>query len=150
MQRNIYTILMIFCTCIVVSCNSEGNDQKKLLLLDYDAFGPQVMAWELIGYDWYQWESHGDSTGNEPEPEIIVVVYRDVALEVVMKRYPVITGEKDYRYVEYSRAIAHLTRSLGEYQTYLQETGGDPEDSLKTKLEATIKQIQTSFPDPGN
>jgi hypothetical protein len=80
-------------------------------VLPYDSFGPQVIAHELIGMEWWQWDNHGDS---EPrEYPIKVVVYWNQTLEETRKKFPVDrTKEQDYRYVKYSAAIAGMEKAI--------------------------------------
>lgn len=103
-------------------------------MLPYDAFGPQVVAHELIGMEWWQWDSHGDS---EPkEYPIKVVVYWNQSLEETKKRYPVIREkEQDYRYVEYEAAKRHLTEKAKE----LRRAGLDP-----VRLEEALKLLESA------
>lgn len=81
------------------------------IIFPYGAFGPQSAAYELIGMEWWQWESHGDSRPRDYP--IKVVVYWDQSLEQTKKKYPVDkTKEQDYRYVEYTVATAHLEKTI--------------------------------------
>jgi len=38
--------------------------RKNICVLDYKNFGVQAMAHELLGFQWYQWNSHGDPDPN--------------------------------------------------------------------------------------
>jgi len=92
------------------------------LVLDYSDFGPQAMAYELIGFQWWQWEnpccSEPDSIYN-----IKVVVYKDIALNKVKALFPVNPEQQqDYRYLEYSKAISYLTEHIDEMPSLLKET----------------------------
>src|SRR5262245_14339203 len=81
------------------------------VVFPYDSFGPPSAAFELIGMDWWQWETHGDS--HPREYPIKVVVYWNQTLGQTKKKYPVIREkEQDFRYVEYSAAVAHLEKSI--------------------------------------
>jgi len=79
----------------------------------YRAFGPQVLAHELIGMAWWQWQPHGDSKNPSREYPIQVVVYWNQTLEQIKVKYPVDEVEqRDYRYVEYSAAVSYLKKTI--------------------------------------
>ena len=85
------------------------------VILPYSAFGPQVAAHKLIGMKWWQWNTHGDSKPRDYP--IKVVVFWDQTLEVTAKNYPVERAkEKDFRYVEYSKALAHMEAMIEEFK----------------------------------
>jgi hypothetical protein len=72
-----------------------------------------VSAYELIGPEWWQWESHGDSRPREYP--IKVVVFWDQTREDTAKRHPVDREKlQDFRYVEYSKAVTHMERIIKE------------------------------------
>ncbi|MCL2523605.1 MAG: hypothetical protein FWF20_02130 [Betaproteobacteria bacterium] len=112
------TVLFIFTLGVLslVSCTEQPHDAPKAqrtLVLPYDAFGPQVIAYLLIGFEWYQWDNHGDSSPIT-EYDVRVVIYRDIPLYQVRKQFPVIIGQQDYRYISYHDALAHCDRHLRE------------------------------------
>lgn len=85
------------------------------VILPYSAFGPQVAAYELIGMEWWQWESHGD--GDDREYPIKVVVYWDQTREETATRHPVDREKlQDYRYVEYTMAVEHLEAIIKSFK----------------------------------
>jgi len=95
-----------------------------VIVLDYSDFGPQAMAYELIGFQWWQWEkpccSEPDSIYN-----IKVVVYKDIALNEVKALFPVNPEQQqDYRYLEYSKAVSYLNQHIqdDEMPSLLKET----------------------------
>lgn len=95
------------------------------VVLPYSAFGPQTAAYELIGMEWWQWDSHGDSRPREYP--IKVVVFWDQTRDETEKRHPVDQSkQQDFRYVEYSKAIEHLAQMI--------------EDFREAKLDATTMQ----------
>jgi len=116
---------------------SIGSAHAETKLFKYSDFGPQAAVYELIGYNWYQWESHG---GSSPEitSDVIVVVYWDEMAESVKKRFPINQSEKlDYRYLKKKRAIQHLEKMILEFK----------ELDLDTKqLEITLGQLSKSLP----
>lgn len=112
--------IVFFLVCILgaswfVACQSgvSPKNNKNTLILNYSDFGPQAAAHELIGFEWYQWESHGDSNPNT-KYDVKVVVYRNTRLNKVKEMYPVIKGKQDYRYVHYRDALEYCDRLIKE------------------------------------
>lgn len=104
-------ILTIFALLTLLSCNS--NSSAKIIVLNYDDFGPQIIAYEVIGMGWWQWEDHGDS--RPKKYDIKVVIYKDINLEKVKSLYPTDSKkEKDYRYLEYRLAMKYLDSRIEE------------------------------------
>jgi len=83
--------------------------KTNTIVLGYDDFGPQVMSYELIGKEWYQWNSQGPDDPNARD-DIKVVVYRNVSVDEVRRKYPVIEKQQDYRYLEYQPALDLLKK----------------------------------------
>jgi hypothetical protein len=84
------------------------------LVLPYAAFGPQVLAHEILGMEWYQWDPHGDS---DPKTtyDVRVVVRLGVSESEAKRRYPVQKAEGcDYRYVTEKAALEFLARTRKE------------------------------------
>ncbi|HNV69722.1 MAG TPA: hypothetical protein PKO06_08500 [Candidatus Ozemobacteraceae bacterium] len=96
------------------STQQTSIDVRDILILNYHDFGPQAAAWPLLGMEWHQWESHGDSDPAR-RYDVEVVVYRDVDVRVVRKLYPVSQREsKDYRYVSFQKALRYLDDTIRE------------------------------------
>lgn len=122
---------------------------NNILILEYADFGIQAMAYELIGYQWYQWNSQGD-----PNPDtqynIKVVVYKDLELKQVKDLYPIQKDLKwDYRYIEYTRAIQYCDKQLKQIEEF-SETDHDKENhdlynELTSRLQNTKTQIETQL-----
>jgi hypothetical protein len=119
---------------LLVSAALASVAGAKDRVLPYEAFGPQVVAHELIGMEWWQWDSHGDS---EPRKyPIKVVVYWNQSLEETKKRYPVVREkEQDYRYVEYETAKRHLAEKAKD----LSQAGLD-----SARLEEALKLLESA------
>jgi hypothetical protein len=84
-----------------------------MLVLSYSDFGPPVIATEVLGNEWWQWQSHGDSRPRQYT--VKVVVYRAGELESAMVLYPVNAElEKDYRYLEYETALSYLNAKIDD------------------------------------
>ncbi|MGC4071717.1 MAG: hypothetical protein QM760_04240 [Nibricoccus sp.] len=96
----------------LVLCGIFASDSRAAdIVLAYSSFGPQVAAHELIGMEWWQWEEHGES--HPRDYPIHVAVYWNQTLEQTKQKYPVDRSkEQDYRYVEYSAAVAHLKSTI--------------------------------------
>lgn len=104
-------LLNLLLLLLLVSACTSNNDQNTIIL-DYKDFGPQVIAHEVIGNEWWQWDAHG-----APDPttsyDVKVVVYRNIDLASVKKKYPVDKEQqKDYRYLEYSQSISYLEKQM--------------------------------------
>ena len=85
------------------------------VIFPYSAFGPQAAAYKVIGMEWGQWDSHGDSRPRDYP--IKIVVFWDQTREDTKKRHPVDREKlKDFRYVEYSKAITHMERIIQEFK----------------------------------
>ena len=85
------------------------------VILPYSAFGPQAAAYKVIGMEWWQWDSHGDSRPRDYP--IKIVVFWDQTREDTAKRHPVDREKlQDFRYVEYSKAITHMVRTINEFK----------------------------------
>ena len=93
-------ILIITCFTILVSAAANAGE----VILPYSAFGPQAAAYELVGMEWWQWDSHGDSRPRHYP--IKVVVFWDQTRAQTAKNHPVNqTKLQDFRYAEYAKAI---------------------------------------------
>jgi hypothetical protein len=104
-MKQIYSSTLLLAIVFFLGCTAAIKNNSAVF--DYAEFGPQVVSHELLGKEWYQWDPHGSSDPNE-RYDIKVVVYRDMPLKKIQQQYPVIKGEKDYRYLEYSLALQHL------------------------------------------
>lgn len=103
---------IVFSLILLSGCSSKEKD-NEILLLPFNAFGPAAMSEPLLGQGWWQWQTHGDSRPSEYD--IKVIVYKDVPLEKVKKRYPVSEAKKnDYRYLTYTKAVNYLDKHIKE------------------------------------
>ena len=86
--------------------------KSKTLSLNYLAFGPQNTAFEVIGNQWWQWqEGPGDTPPSDFD--IKVVVYRNVSVEELTERFPLIEAKRmDSRYLKFDDAIAYLDKQI--------------------------------------
>ena len=110
-KLNIHRLLTILILTLLVACTDPPN--KSILVLKYSEFGSQVIAHEIIGYEWWQWQAHGKSRPSDYDVE--VVVYQGETLDTVKKLYPISQREnKDYRYLEYEKAMYYLDLKINE------------------------------------
>ncbi len=105
--------------------------ERSTLVLPYAAFGPQAAAYELIGYEWYQWNNSGCGCTDPAKADVVkVVVYRGISLRAVQSLYPVIEGKSDYRHIEYGRAMRFLRDHMDEWEEVAeQEEQDEPKES---------------------
>lgn len=97
---------------LILACN---NSPKQYAIFEYEDFGPQAMAWEEIGMQWWQWDTHGMSSDPNYKYDIKVVVYQGIPLEQIKKKFPVNKSKKkDFRYFEYHDAITYLNENITE------------------------------------
>ena len=124
---------------IVISCSSNNN---QILILSYDEFGPQSMAWETIGMQWWQWDNHGDSDPNT-KYDIKIAIYRNIPLQDVKKRFPVIKeSQKDYRYLEYNAALRFLDTKIHELQEINEQWARDIVNRFSRVRGKIVKELK--------
>ncbi|RWX47194.1 hypothetical protein H206_02506 [Candidatus Electrothrix aarhusensis] len=122
-----FVALLLF--ALLTSCSVHS--QQEVVLLDYNDFGPQIIAREVIGMEWWQWQDHGDSDAAAVYP-VKVAVYRDIPVTEVEQKYPVEPEQKkDFRYLEYQRALDFLDEKIAE----------NIQENVTERLKATRKKI---------
>ena len=141
-------LLLVFASLslafVEVTCSKAKPDEHRppksnTVVLKYSDFGPQVVVHEVLGMEWYQWNSQGPDDPNESD-DIKVVVYRNIPLDEVKRKFPVIKEKQDYRYLEYGNAL----KLLNDYE--LDPSFKDfPEMKLKAKQtkERILEQLGT-------
>lgn len=128
---------MFLVLVMVTGCVSKSD--TSMLVIPYEDFSPQVLAYPYIGYEWYQWESHGDSNPNT-RYDIKVVVYSGLSLREVERRYPVDeTRKQDYRYLTLPKAMEYLIKTRA-----IAQQSAEPELQLP-HLEQTRQRLQQHF-----
>ena len=126
MQR---VLIAIIAVAALTGCSHQG----KTTVLAYPDFGPQAMAYDLIGMQWHQWDNPPDPKKNY---KINVVVYRNMGRKQAMLLHPTDKAKaSDYRYVSYDEAVAFLNRHIKD----------DAVPSITAALVRTRKKIQTLF-----
>lgn len=115
--------------------SSVFGSEAKSCVLNYQDFGPQAAVYELIGFEWWQWDNVGDCDGQRFYP-IKVVVYWDEDLADIKKQYPVVEEtEQDFRYVTYEKAVRHL-------KTMITEEVGD--EKLINKYRKALRRLRST------
>lgn len=93
------------------------------------------MSYEILGFEWWQWQPHGDSRPREYE--VRVVVYCNASRDEVARRYPVDREtERDYRYITYEQALSYLDDNIQQ----------DVDPELTSELRATRKEVVNRLP----
>lgn len=130
MLRHIFISIFLFLS----SCASTSKVHPHWILLNYADFGPQVIAQEIIGMEWWQWQDHGGSAHRDYA--IKVIVHKNVPEETVRQEFPVNPEKQaDYRYVEYRVALAYLEEKIDE----------DIMESVASQLKITRETIIRHF-----
>jgi hypothetical protein len=112
-RPNCRRAFLLLAVSLFAGCAATRVPRSGMAVLAYDELGPQVAVHGLIGYEWYQWNAHGDSDPHKVD-DVKVVVYRGIPLEKVKETYPVIKGRQDYRYLDYATAIDYLDEHENE------------------------------------
>ena len=118
-------IALTFSCCLIASCAITNNPSStNFIVLDYSDFGPQEIAEELIGPNYWQWD-----TGHYSRPQkfdIKVVVFRDMKLDAVKAMFPIDrNNKKDFRYVEYHLAMTWYDKQISYFNQELASSSGD-------------------------
>lgn len=131
-----YFLLVVLAASVLLGCAIRPL-AKNTMVLAYSDFGPGVLASNLLGQEWWQWQSEG---GDNPATRysVKVVVYWDVSLDKVKQAYPVVPKKKqDYRYVERDNALTFLDSAIQDAKDF--QFGGS---SMMTTLQATQRKIR--------
>jgi hypothetical protein len=116
-------------------------------ILPYSAFGPQVLAHELIGKAWWQWQPVGGD--DDREYPIKVVVYWNQSVDDIAKRYPVVESkEQDYRYVPYLAAVKHMEDLIQDFKKANVQTTVFEKHLADLKMEYQNEQSASCNPLP--
>lgn len=119
----------------------QTNSRTETLILSYSAFGPQAMAFETIGYEWYQRNRVGNCDPNAPQDYVRVVIYRYISLQEAKRRYPVVMEKQDYRYLSYEDALAYLD----EQEKVVSEIEEMSDSDLIRQFKETRESILTAL-----
>ncbi|MFC1749684.1 hypothetical protein ACFL2V_12860 [Pseudomonadota bacterium] len=104
--------LLFVLLCSLSACVSFETKQSYYVA-QYSDFGPPVIATDLIGVDWWQWQSHGDS--RPKDYDIKVIVYSGASAKEIKKKFPLDPDrKKDFRYIDFLSAVEYLDRNIEE------------------------------------
>ena len=126
-------------------CKTGGLNLTAIY--NYSDFGPSSLAGELLGFEWWQWNQHGDS---DPEAtyDIKVVVYAYGGKRAAMTHYVVHPSTNtDYRYVFYGEALRFLDDKITELDALTIEKDSDTFPELPAQLKDTKTRILTEVCD---
>jgi len=108
-------VLLGLVACGEPQSAEEANAVKtcqSAVIFDYADFGPQAMAYELIGNEWWQWLPQGSGDTSEVYP-INVVVHTSPDGQDAKAKFPVSeAAKKDYRYVSYADSLVFLNKNV--------------------------------------
>lgn len=122
--------------------SGQPQAEDHIYLMKYHDFGPQSVAGDLLGKDWYRWDYAGYASPDY-KPDIDVAIYRNIPLEAAQQRYPVLQGKRDVRYVEYQRAVDFLRDHIRRIDPY----GNSTQEPVMT-LKASLRRILQAFQPP--
>ncbi len=121
MKKNVFLLTsfrllagLLLTGLLLTGCVAGGENARVpvVVVLSYEDFGPQAMAHEALGMQWWQWQKHGDS--RPAEYDIKIAVYQGNEDEV-KRLYPVVEHKtQDYRYITYQNAINYLESAIDE------------------------------------
>ena len=104
------TLLML----IPLSNCATTQTCEPYAIFDYEDFGPQASAHQLLGMQWWQWQDHGESDPST-QYNIKVVVHQAALTKRIKREFPVApTKQLDYRYVTFENAHAYLNQHIDE------------------------------------
>ena len=113
-------------------------------LYAYEEFGPQALAGQLLGAEWYEFS---DCACFEPGDrfDIRVVVYGGGMTEAAVRgRYPSGPALGDYRVVRAAEAIGFVREQLRDLEGWAEE---DRIWSLEGTLRGTLARLEREFPE---
>lgn len=136
------TLAMCMANALLLFVGCSEDRHIDTLVLSYEDFGPQVVAHELLGPEWYQWDSHGYES-DDFEYNINVVVFDGVSEEAVSARYKTVVGEVDYRYVSKPNAVRYLKRKISECESAIREDDLPGVQGIVETLTVTLRLIES-------
>ena len=101
---------MRFYTLLILLLSVSGCVHRlpRTLVLNYSDFGPQAVAYQTIGFEWYQWNTQGHDNPKQHD-NVRVVVYDGLQLKQVQQAFPVVENIlQDYRYLSLQQAMLYL------------------------------------------
>lgn len=101
-----------FAAVLLVLCSGCASQiDKSTAVFEYSDFGPQAMAYRLLGPKNLQWDP--DVPILIGQGKVYVVVYRGIPVEEVERHYPQDRSRNiDYRYLQYGEALNYLDAKI--------------------------------------
>lgn len=101
-----------FAVALCVLCGGcASRIAKSTAVFEYADFGPQAMAYPILGPKNLQWEPEVPIMIGQGK--VYVVVYRGIPVETVAKYYPQDRSRnRDYRYLQYGEALNYLDAKI--------------------------------------
>lgn len=101
-----------FAAALLALCSGCASQiEKSTAVFEYSDFGPQAMAYRLVGPKNLQWEP--DVPIMIGQGKVYVVVYRGIPVEVVEQHYVQDRSRNlDYRYLQYGEALNYLDAKI--------------------------------------
>lgn len=101
-----------FAVSLCIMCSGcASRIVQSTVVLEYPDFGPQAMAYRILGSKNLQWEPEVPILIGQGK--VYVVVYRGISLEKVSKHYPRDRSRNlDYRYLQYGEALNYLDSKI--------------------------------------
>lgn len=107
----IFVALFFITTTAQPGCASRVS--KTTVVLGYTDFGPQAMAYQVIGRKRLPWAPNTPLTPGDGG--IFIVVFRGIEKARVIEAYPDNPDNNlDYRYVAYTDAISYLDKNIAQ------------------------------------
>jgi hypothetical protein len=111
------------------------------VLLCYEDFGPQALAYELLGVDWWAWNGGGNWEPGDSF-DVRVVVYRPDARRRVREAYPSDPRRSlDNRLVAYAKAKRWLDSKIESLTKACANPDGEIECNLADSLRRTRDRV---------
>ncbi len=103
-------ILLMLCIAISSCATGTINSKHHYSLFEYEDFGPQAMAYELIGMQVLQWQDFVSGPGEEFDIRVVVF---EGDRDLFQKKFKTIPAQQlDYRLVSYPDAVQYLNHQI--------------------------------------
>ncbi len=146
--------LIAFASGTLLFAAGCAHHPPRTMVFAYADFGPQAAAYKHIGYDWYQWQAHGNSRPSSQD-DVRVVVYDGLSLKQVKQQFPVSEiHHEDYRYLSLAQAFKYIDANAKELPSllttrerltsYFGQGCLSPQPPGKTK---TVRGVLRHYPD---
>lgn len=106
--------LIVLTLLVLLNGCTASSERYRLdyVVFEYEDFGPQAMAYELIGMQVWQWQDF--ESDPDEEFDIRVVVFEGDR-DLFQKKFKTIPAQQlDYRLVRYPDAVQYLNHQIEE------------------------------------